>query len=75
MDKETKIGLYRKFGSSHIGVALPVVVGAKMCLVGKSDPGVISSECLDPYNFFKFMAQMGAPVSFEERIIKKTEFV
>jgi saccharopine dehydrogenase-like NADP-dependent oxidoreductase len=74
MDKDTKLRLFHKFGSSHIGVALPAVVGAKMCLADNTDTGVISSECLDPITFFKFMAQMGAPVSFDEKIIKKTVF-
>lgn len=74
MDKEARLRLFRQFGSSHIGVALPAVVGAKMCLAGESDPGVISSECLEPLTFFKYMAQMGAPVSFDEKILKKTVF-
>jgi saccharopine dehydrogenase (NAD+, L-lysine-forming) len=74
MDKDTKLILFRQFGSSHIGVALPAVVGAKMCLDGKTDTGVISSECLDPTTFFKYMAQKGAPVSFDEKIIRKTVF-
>jgi hypothetical protein len=74
IDKETKLSLFRQFGSSLLGVALPAVVGAKMCLDGKADPGVISSECLDPLTFFKYMAQMGVPVCFDEKIIKKTVF-
>lgn len=74
MDQDTKLSLFRKFGSSHIGVALPAVVGAKMCLAGKTDVGVISSECLNPHTFFNYMAQMGIPVSFNEKIIKRTLF-
>ena len=74
IDKETKLSLFRQFGSSLIGVALPAVVGTRMCLDGLADTGVISSECLDPLSFFKYMAEMGAPVSFDEKIIKKTVF-
>jgi len=74
MDKKMKSALFRRFGSSHIAVALPAVVGAKMCLDGQADRGVISSECLDPLTFFKYMAQMGAPVAFEEKITRKTIF-
>ena len=74
IDKETKLSLFRKFGTSLLGVALPAVVGAKMCLDGKSDSGVISSECLDPLTFFKYMSEMGAPVCFDEKIIRKTVF-
>jgi hypothetical protein len=51
-----------------------LVVGAKMCLAGETDTGVISSECLDPSTFFEFMARMGAPVSFDEKIVKQTLF-
>ena len=62
------------FGTSHIGVALPAVVGAKMCLEGDTPTGVISSECLDPAIFFRKMAAMGLAVSFEEKIKKRTVF-
>ena len=68
LNRQIKLNLYRKFGTSHIGVALPAVVGAKMCISGETDVGVISSECLDPDAFLKKMAQMGLPVAFEERI-------
>jgi len=74
MDQATKLSLFRKFGSSHIGVALPAVVGAKMCLAGEADSGVISSECLDPDIFFRKMAAMGRPVAFDEKIVKRTLF-
>jgi saccharopine dehydrogenase (NAD+, L-lysine-forming) len=74
MDQDSKLSLLRKFGSSHIGVALPAVVGAKMCLDGAADSGVISSECLDPHIFFQKMADMGCPVAFDEKIVKRTLF-
>jgi len=74
MDRDTKLSLLRTFGSSYIGVALPAVVGAKMCLAGETDSGVISSECLDPHIFFRKMASMGSPVAFDEKIIKRTWF-
>jgi len=74
MDQDAKLSFFRKFGSSHIGVALPAVVGAKMCLAGETESGVISSECLDPLIFFKKMAAMGCPVAFDEKIVKRTLF-
>jgi len=43
--------MYRKFGASNIYVALPAVVGAKMCVEGSAAKGVICSECLDPVKF------------------------
>lgn len=74
MDQDTKLSLFRKFGSSHIGVALPAIVGAKMCMDGEASSGVISSECLEPDIFFKKMAAMGIPVSFDEKIVKRSLF-
>jgi saccharopine dehydrogenase-like NADP-dependent oxidoreductase len=74
LDKDTKRNLHRTFGTSHIGVALPAVVGAIMCLQGDTGSGVISSECLDPAIFFKKIATMGLPLSFEERITKQISF-
>jgi saccharopine dehydrogenase-like NADP-dependent oxidoreductase len=67
-DTETRLDLYNTFGSSHIGVALPAVVGTKMCLGGHTDAGVISSECLEPKRFLQISASMGAPIEFNERI-------
>jgi lysine 6-dehydrogenase len=73
-DAGARLDLYNRFGSSHIGVALPAVVGAKMCLGGHADAGVISSECLEPKKFFQASADMGAPVEFDERIVEGATF-
>ena len=72
LDRQTRLHLFRTFGTSHIGVALPAVIGAKMCMAGDADVGVTSSECLDPTLFFKRMAGMGVPVEFEETITRHT---
>ena len=74
LDKDNLQFLYRTFGTSYIGVALPAVVGARMCLHGDTDNGVISSECLEPAIFFKEMAAMGLPLKFEETITKQVSF-
>lgn len=63
---EEKLHLYRKFGTSKVGVALPAIVGAKMCMEGSAEKGVISSECLDPTKFMGIMAAMDAPLKFHE---------
>jgi len=63
---EEKSHLYKIFGTSKVGVALPAVVGAKMCMEGSADKGVISSECLDPTRFMGIMAAMDAPLKFNE---------
>jgi len=68
---EEKLDMYRRFGASNIYVALPAVVGAKMCVEGHAARGVIAAECLDPVKFLKMMAGMGAPVKFLEVCSKK----
>jgi saccharopine dehydrogenase (NAD+, L-lysine forming) len=68
---EEKVETYRKFGASNIYVALPAVVGAKMCVEGNAATGVIAAECLDPMKFLKGMANMGAPIKFLELCSRK----
>ena len=68
---EEKFELYRQFGTTVIAVALPAVVGAKMCMAGDASRGVIAPECLDATKFLKMMADMGAPVTFQETISSK----
>jgi saccharopine dehydrogenase-like NADP-dependent oxidoreductase len=63
---EEKIKVFRKMGTTIIGVALPAIVGAKMCLKGDVDKGVISAECLDPKTFLKMLTEMGAPLILHE---------
>ena len=68
---EETLRLYRTFGTTRIGVALTAIVGAKMCLEGDAEKGVIAPECLDPVRFLKMMADMGAPVKFQEMCSKE----
>ncbi len=63
---EENLELYRKFGTAEIFVALPAVVGAKMCVEGDAPSGVIAPECLDVVKFLKKMTEMGATVKFSE---------
>ena len=63
---EENLCLYRQFGATRIGVALPAIVGAKMCVAGQAERGVIAPECLDAKRFLKMMADAGARVQFEE---------
>ncbi len=69
---EEKEELYRKFGTTTIGVALPVITGAKMCMEGDTKKGVIAPECLDPVKFLKVMAEVGWPMKFSEVLSKET---
>ena len=54
-----------------LGVALPAVVGAKMCMAGNTKRGVICAECLDPVKFLGVMADMNGPVKFDEMISRE----
>lgn len=69
---EERLELFRRFGTELIGVALPAVVGAKMCVEGRSKSGVIAPECLDPREFLGRMARAGAPVKFRKIVIRET---
>jgi len=67
---EERLEIYKKFGTLNIYVALPVIVGAKMCVGGFADKGLTSPECLDPIKFMKTMADMGWPLKFQETVSK-----
>lgn len=71
---EERIKVYKKLGTTIISVALPAAVGAKMCVKGNADKGVISSECLDPKTFLKMIAETGAPLKLNETLIKDEYF-
>jgi len=68
---EENLSLYRQFGATKIGVALPAIVGAKMCVADEAERGLIGPECLNAKRFLKMMADAGAPVQFEEICSKK----
>jgi len=68
---EERLGIYRKFGATNIYVALPAIVGAKMCTEGNAGRGVIAAECLDPTKFLRMMAAMGGPVKFSETLSRE----
>ena len=63
---EGNLALFRKFGTTTVFVAIPAIVGAKMCMAGDADSGITAPECLDPIKFLKMMADMGAPAKFHE---------
>lgn len=70
-NSEERLELYRRFGATNIYVCLPAVVGAKMCMAGDAEKGVIGSECLDPIKFLEMMAQSGWPLKFAETCSKE----
>ena len=65
-----RLEIYRQLGATGVDVALPAVVGAKMCAEGEADRGVIAAECLDPVLFLKNMARAGVLVRFREECSK-----
>ena len=73
-DKELQQQLFNAYGTTRVYVSRPAVVGAKMCLNGDVDHGVISPDSLKPKKFFEGMAERGVPFVIEEKIIKQTTF-
>jgi saccharopine dehydrogenase-like NADP-dependent oxidoreductase len=67
---EEELRIFRRLGTVNIYVALPAVIGAKMCVAGVPK-GVIAPECLDPVAFLKAMSDMGAPLRFTEACIRE----
>jgi saccharopine dehydrogenase (NAD+, L-lysine-forming) len=68
---EERLRVYNKLGTAITSVALPAVIGAKMCINGDTDKGVICAECLDPEMFFKMVTEMGSPVKIHEVVTRE----
>jgi len=68
--EEERLEIYNRFGTVNIYVALSAIVGAKLCVEGEAEKGVVAPECLDPIKFLKTMSDMGAPVKFRETVSK-----
>jgi len=60
--------LFKSFDTTMVYVALPAVVGAKMCVNGEVESGVVSADVLDPKAFFDGMEERGVPFEFDETI-------
>jgi saccharopine dehydrogenase (NAD+, L-lysine-forming) len=65
---DEKLKMFRRLGTTQVFVAAPAIIGAKMCIKGDAEKGVIAAECLNPIKFFKMMATLGAPVKFQETL-------
>ena len=68
---EERLEIYKKFGATNIYVALPAIIGAKLCMEGSAKRGVICAECLEPTKFLKMMSKMGWPLQFNETCSKE----
>jgi saccharopine dehydrogenase (NAD+, L-lysine-forming) len=64
--------LFNAYGTTMVHVALPAVVGAKMCLSGEVESGVISPDSLNPRVFFEGMAERGVSFDMDEKITRHT---
>jgi saccharopine dehydrogenase-like NADP-dependent oxidoreductase len=73
LNHERQRQLFNTFGNIKVYVALPANVGAKMCVNGEVESGVISPDSLDPQEFFGGMGERGVPFEFEERITQLNE--
>ena len=71
-NKERQHRLYNVYGTTMVHVALPALVGARMCVNGEVQSGVVSPDNLDPNKFFKGMAERGVPFEMDEKFIKLT---
>lgn len=60
--------LFKTFGTTMVYVALPAIVGAKMCVNGKVESGMVSADVLDPKSFTSGMSERGVPFKFDETI-------
>lgn len=65
--KELQRQLFKTYGTTMTYVALPAVVGARMCVRGELENGVISPDSINPQNFFAGMEARGVPFEFEEK--------
>lgn len=63
---EKRLAIFNTFGASNIYVALPAIIGAKMCMQDDALRGVFTSECLDPALFLKMMGDMNASLEYNE---------
>jgi saccharopine dehydrogenase (NAD+, L-lysine-forming) len=71
---EERHSVYNMLGTAITSVALPAVIGAKMCINGDADKGVICAECLDPEMFFKMATEMGSPVKINEVVTREVSY-
>jgi saccharopine dehydrogenase-like NADP-dependent oxidoreductase len=60
--------LFSTYGTTMVYVALPAVVGAKMCVEGSAEIGVITPDSLNPEILINGMQARGVPFEFDEQI-------
>jgi saccharopine dehydrogenase-like NADP-dependent oxidoreductase len=58
--------LFNTYSTTMVHVALPAVVGARMCAAGELECGVITPDSIEPQKFFTGMEARGVPFEFTE---------
>ena len=69
-DHKRQQALFKAYGTTLVYVALPAVVGAKMCVCSEVEKGVVSPDILKPEAFFAGMSERGVPFKLDEEIFK-----
>ena len=59
--------LFEAYGTTMVYVALPAVVGARMCVNNEVENGLITPDSIDPQRFFAGMEARGMVFEFEQR--------
>jgi lysine 6-dehydrogenase len=60
--------LFNTYGTTMVHVALPAIVGARMCVLGELESGVITPDRIEPQKFISGMEARGVPFEFTERV-------
>jgi saccharopine dehydrogenase (NAD+, L-lysine-forming) len=60
--------LFSTYGTTMVYVALPAVVGARMCVENQAEHGVITPDSLDPGQFIAGMESRGISFDFEYQV-------
>ena len=68
LDHERQRLLFEIYRTTMVYVALPAVIGARMCVRNEVGSGVVSPDILDPSKFFSAMSERGVSFGFEETI-------
>jgi saccharopine dehydrogenase (NAD+, L-lysine-forming) len=65
--------LFNTFGTTMVYVALPAVVGARMCVNRQVEPGLITPDSIEPQSFIAGMEARSVPFEFEYRVCQNSE--
>jgi saccharopine dehydrogenase-like NADP-dependent oxidoreductase len=67
-DHERQRQLFNAYGTTMVYVALPAVVGARICVNRDVESGIVSPDSLYPLSFFAALSERGVPFLFDEDV-------